>query len=275
MTPDQYRAYLLLKGLADNTIRTYSSFYTRWWGHPGPDPWHDHHMWTPAGVRGWSASLPQSRSSLEQARTVVTRACEAQGIGTLSGAIPIPRAARKKQSRALTTAESSRLHAVAVDAGLPGLAALVGMYTAARRSEIACLSWRRVDFAARELTLRRPKNRDTHTVPMHPTLARHLGLYRVDGQRWVFPGKWGGHVSPDTVWRWIKRLADAAGIARLYPHRLRHTCLTEIVDATGDLRAAQEIAGHADPAVTARYTRASEERKRAAIRVLDVYGDAA
>ncbi len=266
INPEQFRAYLTLRGLSDNTIRTYSSFYCRWWGHPGGDGWTDVTMWTPAGVRAWARTLPGSRSSLEQARTVVARACEAEGItDDLPSAIVVPRAAKKRHTRALAEGDVATLHTAAEGGGIKGLAVLVGLYTAARRSEIASLAWDRVDFDGREVTLWRPKNRDLHTVPMHPTLRFHLGLNRIDGDRWVFPGRHGGHAAPATIWRWCKDVAEDAGVEGMTTHRLRHTCLTEIVDRTGDLRAAQDIAGHSSPTVTSLYTRASEVRKRDAI----------
>lgn len=61
------------------------------------------------------------------------------------------------------------------------------------------------------------------------------------------------------VYRLIKRLARRAGIAAadaISPHSLRHTAITEVLDATdGDLRRAQDFAGHADPRTTRRYDR--------------------
>ena len=60
------------------------------------------------------------------------------------------------------------------------------------------------------------------------------------------------------VWRLLRRLARAAGIEsadRLSPHSLRHTAITEFLDAGGTLRDAQDFAGHADPRITRRYDR--------------------
>lgn len=62
------------------------------------------------------------------------------------------------------------------------------------------------------------------------------------------------------VYRLVRRLARQAGIAAadsLSPHSLRHTAITELLDASGgDLRRAQDFAGHADPRTTRRYDRA-------------------
>ncbi|MFG1990559.1 tyrosine-type recombinase/integrase [Actinoplanes sp. NPDC048988] len=65
------------------------------------------------------------------------------------------------------------------------------------------------------------------------------------------------------VHRLIRRLAGRAGLAAagaLSPHSLRHTAITEILDATnGDLRRAQDFAGHADPRTTRRYDRRRDQ----------------
>ena len=48
-------------------------------------------------------------------------------------------------------------------------------------------------------------------------------------------------------------------------HVLRHTALATALDATGDLRAVQELAGHARPETTAGYTRVRRDRLEAAV----------
>ena len=64
------------------------------------------------------------------------------------------------------------------------------------------------------------------------------------------------------VYRRIRRLAKKAGIPaadKISPHSLRHTAITEFLNATdGDLRRAQTFAGHADPRTTMRYDRDRE-----------------
>jgi integrase len=59
------------------------------------------------------------------------------------------------------------------------------------------------------------------------------------------------------VYRLVKRLAKRAGIAafdKLTPHGLRATAITLYLDATnGDVRSAQQFAGHARPETTMAY----------------------
>ena len=268
MDREQFAAYCVMQGLADQTVRNYTAMFVRWCDYAtmhGRDP----HTPDPLTVRAFAAQIVGTRSIVAHARATISHVCQALAVEDVSAAIPLPSQPKKPSSRALDHHQAVALTHHARQAGLKGTAVLVGLYSFARVSEIASLSWRNVKFEAKAITFVRPKNRDIHTVPLHPQLHEHLYQRWVPGETWVFPGRYGGHLSPARIREWVAEVAATAGIGHVTPHQLRHTSLTEVNDATGDLRAAQELAGHSDPAITARYTRKNEARMVAAVGALN------
>jgi site-specific recombinase XerD len=79
---------------------------------------------------------------------------------------------------------------------------------------------------------------------------------RPDAQKCLFPNQRGGPLSP----RDVRRLLDHRSAAPTHPHALRHTFATHLLDGGADLRAVQELLGHADLSTTQVYTHVSRER---------------
>ena len=92
---------------------------------------------------------------------------------------------------------------------------------------------------------------------VRPTLDRGKGRGR------VFLNARGTPLSRVGAWGIIKQAAKGAGLAkRVTPHTLRHTFATHLLEGGADLRAVQEMLGHADLATTQIYTHVDREYLR-------------
>lgn len=83
----------------------------------------------------------------------------------------------------------------------------------------------------------------------------------------VFLNQRGGRLTRQGAWLIVKRYGDMVGLGgKLSPHVLRHSCATHMLDHGADIRAVQELLGHASIKTTQVYTKVSTERLFAAYR---------
>ena len=173
------------------------------------------------------------------------------------------------------------LEAPAADtpAGLRDRAILEVLYSCGLRvSELAGLSWEDVDSTLEVVRVRGKGNKE-RIVPIGRKALEALALYRAQIPLLVTPKNFrleplsssssapiflngrGGRLTVRSIARIVSGHARACGIVlQTSPHALRHSFATHLLDAGADLRAIQELLGHASLSTTQRYTHVNLDR---------------
>ena len=127
-----------------------------------------------------------------------------------------------------------------------------------RVSELCGVRWR--DFDLADGTLRvTGKGSKMRIVPVGAKALEALAALRdqdaCGADDPLVRGARGRPLTPNGVRARLKRRANEQGIwKRVYPHLMRHSCASHLLESSGDLRAVQELLGHADIATTQVYT---------------------
>jgi integrase len=172
-----------------------------------------------------------------------------------------------RRERVLSSDEESRLLAVCTGprAHLKPII-ILALNTGMRRGDLLSLQWSQVDFERGLIYVPNRKRGDAggHWLPINSQVCPELVALslrrRTDGQ--VF-----GVGDVKTAWRTALR---EAGITGLRFHDLRHTAATRLAEAGADAFTIAAILGHASIQTSARYTHASDERKRRLLEAITV-----
>jgi integrase/recombinase XerC len=216
-------------------------------------------MRTLAGLRGFARYLERNGKG----RVAALSAVRAPKIGkTLPRPLPVT-AARRIADSELHADENAAPWIHARDAAV--LALLYG--SGLRISEALGLTRAEVGSGARDAITVTGKGRKQRMVPVLPQvqtlIAEYVALcpYDLPADGPLFVGAKGGPLSPRIVQLAMARLRGALGLPETAtPHALRHSFATHLLARGGDLRAIQELLGHASLATTQIYTEVDAER---------------
>lgn len=130
-----------------------------------------------------------------------------------------------------------------------------------RLAELVTLTLAGLDLAEGTVTVT-GKGSKTRIVPLGSQATAAIKawlpqrtLLKVDTEQALFVGKNGKQLTPRAVQYRLKQWAIKQGIAgNVHPHILRHSFATHVLQSSGDLRAVQEMLGHANISTTQVYT---------------------
>ena len=140
-----------------------------------------------------------------------------------------------------------------------------------RVSEVASLDLRNLSLSAREVRVMGKRSKERMVLigrPAAAALEAYLkeGRLKLLGKRRgeaLFLNRSGGRLSARSMQALVDKYARKVGIeGRVFPHMLRHTFATHMLEGGADLRVVQELLGHADLSSTQIYTHVTQSQVR-------------
>jgi type 1 fimbriae regulatory protein FimB/type 1 fimbriae regulatory protein FimE len=175
--------------------------------------------------------------------------------------------AERRSREFLTPAEIEKLIVAAQGVGRHGhrdaTIILIAYRHALRVSEVTALRWDQVDLAQGVLHVRRLKNGNPSTHPLHGPELRALRRLQRDypNSPYIFTGERKGPLTDSTVRKMVARAGTTAGLEfPVHPHMLRHAAGYKLANDGQDTRAIQHYLGHKNISHTVKYTELSPER---------------
>jgi integrase/recombinase XerC len=237
-------------------------------------------------VRSYLASLHRARLSnrslarhLSTLRSFFRWACREEHVEkNPAHGLPSPRLPRTLP-RAMTLPDTERLLGAEEEGFIPERerALFELLYaTGLRVSEAAGLDVEDVELSSRLVRVTGKGSRERivpfgetagdalrEYLPSRAALRRRAEANDPSAGEPLFVNARGGRLTPRSMARLLKRRLRAAGLpAEISPHALRHTFATHLLEAGADLRAIQELLGHASLSTTQKYTHLDAARLR-------------
>jgi integrase/recombinase XerC len=128
-----------------------------------------------------------------------------------------------------------------------------------RHASASARGWIDMDGAEAHVLGKGSKRRSVPVGAQAMAALRHwvaVRPLRGEGAAALFIGRHGTRLTSQSVWQRLRRRSQEAGLATpVHPHMLRHSFASHVLQSSGDLRAVQELLGHANISTTQVYTR--------------------
>lgn len=202
---------------------------------------------------------PMEPATQRKRRAVTVRARSAQ-----------PTAAPRKRRRRLPVHVKRSRWDQLLSAAAPGRdRALIAvmLFAGLRVSEACALQARDVQFHDARIHVRHGKGDKEAYVPLGGRLRGILQAHIPRGAAPtdpVFRGRGGRAIGRVQAWRIVQAAGDRAGLGRLWPHALRHSCGTALLEAGQDLMEVRDYLRHSSISTTQIYLHVATDRLQAA-----------
>jgi site-specific recombinase XerD len=144
------------------------------------------------------------------------------------------------------------------------------LFTGVRLNELLSLTLDDIDLENQTLRVVLGKMQKSRLIPIADQLRPIIADYLVARASWsrnisnspylFISAKDGSRITQSAIYKMLLRINSESGIKKhIYPHLMRHTCATLVLNGSSDLRAVQAMLGHTTLAMTLRYTQVSVE----------------
>ena len=141
---------------------------------------------------------------------------------------------------------------------------LVLLHSGLRAGECVDLRFQDLDLSSKRLVIRQGKGQRDRLVYLSDSACQaiHIHLSAQGSQRQQNDPLWlqktGKPISTTWLRKHVAQVGAAVGIENLYPHRLRHTCATRLLNAGMDISRIQKLLGHETVSTTMIYARVQD-----------------